>query len=533
MSSAAQTVRRRAWPVRDAAAAGITVVLLALWAAWFPHSPDLAAQVYRVRLFATSGFSLWDNNWYDGHYLLSYSLLSPALGSLIGLREIGVVAVACSTACFAALATSRFGSRAPAAIALFAVGSAGDLFIGRITYAVGVAFAMAAVLAATHRRHRSAALLSLACGATSPIAALFLALVGSADALANRTWRRPLAVAAPALIVTLASTIVFPQGGYEPFSLGSLLPAAAGAGLLIAMLPARERALRCGAALYLASLLLAYLVHSPMGSNAVRLGVLLVPPLLVGAVSVEDVRHALARVRPRRATGARPARWMLAIGVVAATLWQINGPLVEAVQASEDPSTQPGFYTPVIDYLSGQERTGPMRIEEVFTRDHWDTVALGRRFALARGWERQLDTDYDALFYAPQLGAAAYRDWLWDNAVRFVAVPNAPLDSSSTREAALIRGGLPFLRRVFRSANWAVYAVSGAVPLVNGGGTLLGWDEDGFRLAAPRGQRYVVRVHYTPFWQVTSGRAVVAAASGGWTAVTTLRPGVVAVDAAF
>ena len=507
-------------PPRRALAIGQTgavlVVLLGLWAVWFPHSPDLAAQVYREHLFEVSGFSIWDNNWYAGHYLLDYSLFVPPLAALVGLRSVGVVAAMISTGCFIKLAGPRFGPRAPLASILFACGAAGDLFIGRITYAVGVTFAMASVLAATRGRLRLAALLSLGCAAASPIAALFLALAAVTDLLVNRVWRRAVALAAPALALAILLALAFPAGGYESFSLTSLVPAALSCAVVIAVLPRSDRLLRVGAGLYLAALILAYVVRSPMGSNAVRLGVLLGPAILVGA--------------GRRQAGAgRRALWGLAVAV--AVCWQIAGPAQQSVQASEDPSTQPSYYLPVIGYLDQQNEAGPMRIEVAFTREHWDAVALGRRFALARGWERQLDTQYDQLFYAPKLTAAAYHAWLLNDAVRFVVVSDAALDPSSQQEAALIRRGLPYLRRVFHSSHWEVFAVVGGRPLLSGPGRLVTLADAGFTLDARRAGRFVARIHYTPYWHVTRGKATVGVSPGGWTAITTSGAGRVTIDA--
>ena len=172
-----------------------------------------------------------------------------------------------------------------------------------------------------------------------------------------------------------------------------------------------------------------------------------------------------------------------------------------------------------------------MRIEVAFTREHWDAVALGRRFALARGWERQLDTQYDQLFYAPKLTAAAYHAWLLNDAVRFVVVSDAALDPSSQQEAALIRRGLPYLRRVFHSSHWEVFAVVGGRPLLSGPGRLVTLADAGFTLDARRAGRFVARIHYTPFWHVTRGKATVGVSPGGWTAITTSGAGRVTIDA--
>src|SRR4029077_5462170 len=96
---------------RPALPALLLATLLALWLLWLPPRPALAGQVYRMHLFALDGFSLWDNNWYGGHYLLGYSLLFPPLSALLGLRLLGAGAVVASTLIFAQLAPMRFGSR--------------------------------------------------------------------------------------------------------------------------------------------------------------------------------------------------------------------------------------------------------------------------------------------------------------------------------------------------------------------------------------------------------------------------------------
>jgi hypothetical protein len=517
--------------------------LLAVWLLWLPPSPDLAAQVYRIHLFSTDGFSLWDNNWYGGHYLPDYSLLFPPLATLVSLQVVGVVSVACSTLAFQRLARAHFDSRASRATALFAVSACGDLFIGRLTFALGVTFGVASVLAIATGHRKLTVLLSLACAAASPVAALFLALAAAADLLTYRRPRRALTLAGPALGLTLTLTLLFPEGGYEPFALTALLAAVGASLALILLLPARERLLRRGAQLYLLALLLSYVVPSPMGSNAVRFGVLFAPATFVGCVDVKDIQRAFARLSewwqlsrrhdPARASriGRVSALWLLGLLSTALVLWQLDGPLVQSVQASNERSAQFSFYKPVIRYLHSQSRGAPMRIEVAFISSHWDTVILGRRFFLARGWERQLDMKNDALFYEPRLTARAYHAWLLETGVRFVVLSDAPLDYSSHQEAALIRGGLPFLREVFKSAHWRVYAVRGARPLASGPGELTAMDGDGFTLHATHPGTFLVRVHYTPYWKINSGLGTIRESPGGWTLLTTDRRGNIAVDA--
>jgi hypothetical protein len=512
---------------------------------WRPPSPDLAAAVYRVHLFSADGFSLWDNNWYGGHYLPGYSLLFAPLATLFGLYWTGVAAVTLSTLIFWQLVAEHFGSRTAVATALFALSATGDLFIGRIAFALGVTFGLASVLSIVRGHRVFSAVFSLACAAASPVAAAFLLLAAAVDLSTNRRPARAAVLAVPALGVTLTLLALFPEGGYEPFALTSLLAAAGASLALILVLPARERLLRRGAQLYLLALLLSYVVSSPMGSNAVRFGVLFAPAILAGCVEVSDIQRAFARCSrwwqlarrhdPTRASriGRAGAVWLMALLSSALVLWQVDGPLEQSIGASLNPASRYSFYVPAIRYLKSHSGGRPIRIEVPFTRSHWDATILGERFGLARGWERQLDTRYDELFYTTLLTAHAYRTWLLETGVRFVALSDAPLDFSSIQEAALIRGGLPFLREVFTSTNWRIYAVIGAQPLASGPGELTAMDDDGFTLHATHPGTFLVRVRYTPYWKVTSGLGSVRESAGGWTQVTTDRRGEIALDTEF
>jgi hypothetical protein len=423
--SIASVCRSAASPrARRAAPWALLLALIVTWLAWYPPSPDLAAQEFRVHLFSVDGFSLWDNSWYGGHYLPSYSLLFPALGASIGLRALGALSVSVSLWAFLCLTGGTRDFRTNAAGAAFALGATGDLFIGRIAFSLGVALGLLSVLAASRRAYRLAAGLSLACAAASPVAAAFLALFAGADWVTNRHARPALALAVPAVVLTAAFALLMPEGGYEPFALTSLLAAGSAALGVLVLVPRTMRLARVTSALYVLMLLLCYLVPSPVGSNVVRFAVLFAPAALIGAARVAEIRASIARtVAPlRRAPHFTPRRLLVlsnraAVAVLALTLawlvgWQLNGPLSQSIGAAVNPASRTSFYTPVIRFL--ERRTGgrPARIEVPFTSSHWDATILGARFTLARGWERQVDTNYDSLFYEPVLTAAAYRAWL-------------------------------------------------------------------------------------------------------------------------
>ena len=76
---------------------------------------------------------------------------------------------------------------------------------------------------------------------------------------------------------------------------------------------------------------------------------------------------------------------------------------------------------------------------------------LAGHVALARGWERQLDEGRNGIFYDERpLTAARYRSWLTEQAISYVALPDAPLDYSAESEARLLLGGRGRGRRPIR-----------------------------------------------------------------------------------
>jgi hypothetical protein len=514
---------------------GLAAALALLWLAAGPPTPDLAAQAYRAALFARHGFEVWNPFWFAGHHLPGYSLLFPPLGALLGARVVGVMCAVCSTLLFARLAHRAFGPRARLGTLWFAAASVADLCIGRITFTLGVTLGLAALAALQSGRPRGAAGLALLCAAGSPVAGAFLALAGTAVALGRGvawTGRRPrrrddplvpgaLGVAGAALAGAAGLALAFPEGGTLtlPF-----LPTVAAVGFSLAvllLLPREQRVLRTGAALYVLVVLALVVVATPMGSNVVRLGATFAGPVLVCAVG------GMARSPRRRAVLLAVAAGLLA--------WQWHAPVREIAKGAGDPSTQAAYYEGVVGFLRGQAGPGgvPGRVEVPFTQGHWEAAHLARHVPLARGWATQLDRRHNALFFAPTLDPAAYERWLRRSAVRFVAVPDVPLDPAGRQEAALVRGGLSFLRPVWRDAHWQVFAVRDPLPLVSGAGTLEAFTQRGFTVRARRPGWILVRTHHTPYWRTSGAPACVSEAPGGWTRVFALAPGRITVRARF
>ena len=420
------TLRRYGEPGLVAAAFGAAYLIIQ------PDSADHAAQVFRSGLFDSQGFSAWDNFWFGGHHLPGYGLMLPALGALIGPRLVGVLAAIIASLLFSAIAYRRFGDRARLGVVWFATATSISLFTGRLTFALGVAVALGAVFAA-QRGHRLVAIFFAALTPlASPVAALFLACGVVAYAIAERS-RKGLGLAAVAVGMALLMSAAFPEGGTEPFDFSSFEPAILVTIAVFLALPPEERLLRYGVAAYALALTAAFLVQTPMGGNATRMGSLLLGPVLAFGLW-------------------RRQRLYLILLVPVLIYWQWSPVVRDLEQVSAQPSVQPGFYAPLIDFLRGQPHHDAYRVEVLPEEHHWESAYVPRGIYIARGWERQLDRKLNPLFYqSTPLTGPQYRSWLDDLGVGYVAVPHAPLDYAGRPEKKMLKRGPPCRRRCRRS----------------------------------------------------------------------------------
>jgi hypothetical protein len=507
----------------------LAAALLALWLIVDPRTPDLAAQTYRVHLFDQLGFAVWDDYWYAGHDLPGYSLLFPPLASAIGLKLSAFLSVLSSAALFQRLAASAYGASARWGAALFAPGAVADVWIGRLTFALGVSLALAAALAFVRGRVIFAGLLAALCAAASPVAGVLLALAGATHAIVSRRRSSALSLAAPPLAVAGALAALFPEGGSEPYPFLSFIATVLVVLAFLLALPPGQALLRWGARIYLLACVLSVALSTPMGANVERYGVLLAGPLLLLAWA------------GREGSGEAPTGWRsrleawrpgvaLALALVLWAAWVGWGPVRETRAVSGDKATSASYYEPVARFLAAH---GPARVEVPLTRSHWEAALLAASVPLARGWEKQLDERYDRVLLEGGLTADSYRRWLREQAVSYVALPDAPLDPSSADEGRLLRRGLSYLNEVFASAHWRVYAVLDPVPIATGPGTLTHLAHDTFAVGALRPGRFLVRVHFSRYLTVRSGGGCVSRAPGGWTSLDARTPGTIVVSARF
>ncbi|MET8199107.1 hypothetical protein [Micromonospora taraxaci] len=508
--------RRTGWT----AATGVAVALAVAFLVAPRMGTDLAAQVARAEFADRYGATPIDLGWYGGVNQYGYSLFTARLGALIGMRPLGAVAAVLGAFALAWLFARNRARRPLLAGVLGAVVLVGNLASGRITFAVGLTFGLLALCAVSAERPPRTARLALAavCAAlataASPVAGLFTGLAGAALLLAALRrgdgpgralpggWRAegPLAegfVLAVAPAVTLAPiAFLFGNGGTQPYSAESMRINVALAVLVAVLVPRRRRVLRVGAALTVLLLVAAYYVPSPIGSNALRLPLLFALPVLAGYAPL-------------------PGPWLA--GLLAATVWWQSPVMTSDVTRAGAPESSPAFHRPLVEELQRRQPVG--RVEVVPLRDHWESAYLPPTVPLARGWERQVDSDRNALFYDGTLNAQTYERWLHDEAVTYVAIaPDAPADRWGRDEAAMIRAGLPYLREVWRDTTWRLYAVADPTPLVGAPGQLVASDRGSVRLTAAPGD-VPVRVRWSRWLSLTGPDGCVRPGADGWTEV--------------
>jgi hypothetical protein len=513
-------LRAPAWLVA-AALAGIYLLV-------DPPSADLAAQTYRSDLYEHAGFVVFDVGWYGGHHNPAYSILFPPLAAQLAPRVVGALAAVLAAWAFERLVAGRGAGARPAAL-WFATATMVSLVTGRLTFALGVALALCAVLALARERLVWSGIAGAAAALASPVAVAFLALVLAAWGITRKRYLAAAALLAVTLAPAAALSYMFPEGGSFPFVWSAFVPTLAGTLLLIAVLwRSAPPVLRLGLVFYAVLLVLSAVLSTPMGGNAVRLGALFGGPIAALTLLPDGRRRALALI-------ALPLLY-----------WQVSAPVDDVWRAASDQSVRVSYYDGMLRFLHARQAAdGPFRIEIPFTDNHWESARVAPTVPLARGWERQVDRKLNRLFYDDRpFTPERYQAWLADNAVRYVALAGAPIDYSAAEEAALVRRRPSFLREVWHDAHWRIFAVTGATPLAGGGAKVTRMDADLVDLVVPRAGDYVVRVRFTPYWRALETGACVGPdrppgigaqdpSAGDWTTVHAARAGVVRLRVSF
>ena len=487
-----------------AIAGSMAVLFAAAYLIAPPMGRDLSAQLAHAELAESHWPALLDLRWYGGFNPLGYSVLSPPVMALLGVRLTTALAYVASVILFAALLKEPRVARPVAGAITAALCLAGNLVTTRTTFALGLALGLGALVALVAGRPRITSLLSVLAALCSPVAGLFLAVAGVALVLSGRR-RGGVILALTALVPTIAVELTFGNGGRQSFGMQHAILSFFIC-LLVAGVCWRLSVIRWGALLTAGMVAAAYLLPTPVGTTAARLPELFAAPIIVAIATIPLV------------------------GVIAATAAAVV--LVPPVSLTEmlergDPALSADFYAPLLDQLVARKAVGP--IEVVPTLRRGEAAVVAPAVAIAKGWSRPPDIQRNPVFYDGTLNADTYRQWLNDNAITYVAVSKGPYDWAAADEATLVRRGfLWYLEPVWWDATWTLYEVKNPRPVVHLPGQVIARDATSLTLSLPSPGQYALRVRWSRYLSASNG--CVRPAKGGWSMVVVDEPGTVKIE---
>ncbi|MGW3413955.1 MFS transporter [Streptomyces sp. NPDC000888] len=479
-------------------ATALAGVLHVVWFFTFANSGgDLAAQDAWAEFVGQHPDSAYNLAWYGGMHPVSYSVVSPYLMSVLGVRTTMMIAGTISAGLLTLILIRSKAVRQPLWPALAGVFALlCNAASGRVTYGLGMVFALAAAAVVFCWPHRwrykrwakalCAAPLAALATASSPVAGLFVGLVAVALFLQKR---RPGAYAlgiAPTVVVALSAWL-FPFSGTQPMAIGSASLPFLSAVVVFLLVPKEWKTVRITAAVYGLSVLLVWLISSQIGSNITRLAM-----LFAGVVLLAALPYTVPRSR----------KWYAIVLAFAGFIGWIGFKSVDDVVHTTPAASWARELAPLVNQLQvvGAEKG---RVEVVPARSHREASALAPYVNLARGWNRQADMERNPLFYDDTLNSANYHEWLQRWAVHYVVVPKGEPDGDGAeRERELVQRGMPYLEQVWGDANWQLFAVTDPASLAEPNAVVERAEQGEMTLQVKKAGRILIRIPYSPWLSV-------------------------------
>ncbi|APY87754.1 MFS transporter [Streptomyces alfalfae] len=481
----------------------ITVTLLAavLHLIWFfifaNGGGDLAAQDAWAEFVGRHPDSAYNLAWYGGMHPVSYSVISPYLMSVLGVRTTMMIAGTLSAALLTMILIRSRAVKQPLAPALAGVFA---LFCnavsGRVTFGLGQMFALTAVAAVFCWPHRwrykrwAKALVAAPFAALatmgSPVAGLFVGLVAVALFLSKRYPGAYALGVAPAIVVGLSAWL-FPFSGTQPMSFGSASLPLLFSVLVYYAVPKDWKTVRITTAVYAAFVLGVWVISSQIGSNITRLAM-----SFAGVVLLAALPYTVPKSR----------KWyVVVVAFLGFTGW-IGFKSVDDIVHTHATASWTREVSPLVNELK-ERGAAKGRVEVVPARNHREASALPAYVQLARGWNRQADMKRNPIFYDDTLNSANYHEWLQRWSVHYVAVPKGEPDGDGgKRETQLITDGLPYLKQVWVDTNWRLYEVKDPRPLAEPNAVVERAEQGEMTLRVKKPGRVLIRIPYSPWLSV-------------------------------
>ncbi|SIS22098.1 hypothetical protein [Williamsia sterculiae] len=476
-----------------------------LWA-FSPTLGDLQAAIAREEAARSGvGIGYWFG-WYGGVSPGSYSLIVPALSAAVG----SLALLCLATFAIAALAhpVSRRAAHPTALSWAIVVAAILNMMSGRVTFAVGAAFALAALLLMQRRYAFGCAAVLLISGLASPLAPAFVGLAVVPFLIHRGTRGRAVwTVTVGAVLGVAVPFVLFGAPGAQGFPWTTLfwcLLIAAGAVVALTETPSRWIPWLAAVAV-----LVIFSFPNGVGSNISRFFCLVLPCVCL----------YFSRRSPR----------VLALALVPALVYAMFVAVTDQVAVADAGDTAQD-YGPLKSRLLATDDLDNHRVEMVDGGTHAGSHLLGSTVKLARGWENQSDSRYNPIFYVPgALTPDTYRDWLRENAVGYVAVSSDPLRQLK-KEAALVNTGLPYLTKTWSNRDWTLYRLADARPIVPPPVRLVTDSPSRLVVDIPAGGPYPMQIRPNRYLVARnvadpSISACVAETPQGWITIRALTPG--------
>ncbi|MFE6619428.1 MFS transporter [Streptomyces sp. NPDC057740] len=495
LTAAVRTLRERLLRHPVLSITALAGLLHVIWFFTFASSGgDLAAQDAWAEFVGRHPDSAYNLAWYGGMHPVSYSVVSPYLMSVLGVRTTMMIAGTVSAGLLTLILIRSRSVRNPLWASLAGVfGLVCNAISGRVTFGLGNMFALGAVAVVFCWPHRwrykrwakalCAAPLAALATMASPVAGLFVGFVAVALFLQKRrpgAWALGLAPTA----VVAVSAWLFPFSGTQPMVIGSVLLPLLIAVATFVLVPEDWKTIRLVSAVYGLSVVLVWVVSSQIGSNITRLAMLFGGTALVAALPF---------------TVPRSRKWYTGVLALLTFAGWIGYKTVDDIIHAAPEAAWARDLAPLVNELQevGAEKG---RVEVVPARSHREASALAPYFNLARGWTRQADMERNQLFYDGTLNSANYYEWLKRWAVHFVVLPkDEPDPSAAQRERELVQRGLPYLRQVWGDANWQLFEVTRPAPLAEPNAVVERAEQGEMTMRVNKPGRVLIRIPYSPW----------------------------------
>ncbi|POX65489.1 hypothetical protein C3492_01360 [Streptomyces sp. Ru62] len=473
-------------------------VLHIIWFFTFANSGgDLAAQDAWAEFVGRHPDSAYNLAWYGGMHPVSYSVVSPYLMSVLGVRTTMMIAGTVSAGLLTMVLIRSRAVRNPLWASLAGVFAfLCNAISGRVTFGLGTMFALGAVAAVFCWPYRwrfkrwakalvAAPLAALATMA-SPVAGLFVGLVAVALFLQKRrpgAWALGLAPAA----VVAVSAWLFPFSGTQPMGFGSVIMPLLYGLLCLFLVPKEWVTVRLTAAVYSVAVVLVWLISSQIGSNISRL-----PMMFAGAALIAALPYTVPKSR----------KWYVTVLAFLGFAGWIGFKSVDDIIHTTPAASWARELAPLVNELQkvGAEKG---RVEVVPARSHREASALAPYVNLARGWNRQADMERNPLFYDDTLNSANYHEWLQRWAVHYVVLPkDNPDGDGGERERQLLRRGMPYLKQIWGDANWQLFKVTDPAPLAEPNAVVDRAEQGEMTLRVSKAGRILIRIPYSPWLSI-------------------------------